>query len=87
VLEDSEWGMVDITFQSGETLILYTDGVTDACNANGDFYVTERLLALAERQNGKSAQVVHDNLLANIDDFVAGEVQFDDTAVIVLRHK
>jgi sigma-B regulation protein RsbU (phosphoserine phosphatase) len=87
VLEQIEWGVGNFTLQSGETLILYTDGVTDSCNTEGVFYGTERLFALADRQRGKSAQVVLKNLLTSMDDFVGDEVQFDDTAMIVLRHK
>jgi sigma-B regulation protein RsbU (phosphoserine phosphatase) len=87
VLEESQWDTHDIKIEAGETLILYTDGVTDSCNAQGEFYGTARFNSLAVRQKGKSAQAVHDNLLASIDSFVAGEMQFDDTALIVLRHK
>jgi sigma-B regulation protein RsbU (phosphoserine phosphatase) len=87
VLEESQWDTHDITIEMGETLILYTDGVTDSCNVQGEFYGSARLKSLAVRQKGKSAQAVHDNLLKSIDDFVAGEMQFDDTALIILRHK
>ena len=86
VLEESRWDTLDVIIGSGETLILYTDGVTDSCNTQGEFYGTARLNSFAMKQKAKSAQTVHDNLLANIDEFVTGEVQFDDTALIVLRH-
>jgi sigma-B regulation protein RsbU (phosphoserine phosphatase) len=86
VLEESRWDTLDVIIGSGETLILYTDGVTDSCNTQGEFYGTARLNSFAMKQKAKSAQTVHNNLLANIDEFVTGEVQFDDTALIVLRH-
>jgi serine phosphatase RsbU (regulator of sigma subunit) len=87
VLEESQWDTRELLIESGETLILYTDGVTDSCNPQGEFFGTARLNSFAGQQNTKSAQTVHDNLLANIDDFVAGEPQFDDTALIVIRHR
>ncbi len=87
VLEGQKWEQIDTTLQSGETLILYTDGVTDANNASGEFYGVERLHAQAARLKGKSAQALLDSLLASIDDFVAGELHFDDTALIVINHK
>ena len=86
VLEEGQWDSVEVDIKSGESLILYTDGVTDACNADGSFYGAQRLLALVERKKGKSAPALLDALMTDIDRFVAGEMQYDDTALIVAQH-
>ena len=86
VLEEGQLDSVEVDIKSGQSLILYTDGVTDACNTGGIFYGTQRLLALVERKKGKSAPALHDALMADIDRFVAGEMQYDDTALIVAQH-
>ena len=85
VLEEGQWDPIDVDIKSGESLILYTDGVTDSCNASGTFYGAQRLLALIEQNKGKSAPALHDALLADIDRFVAGELQYDDTAIVVAQ--
>jgi sigma-B regulation protein RsbU (phosphoserine phosphatase) len=87
ILEEGQWEEVDVTFQSGETLILYTDGVTDACNSKGQFYGTKNLTTLVGQLKGKSAQAVHDAIFAALDTHVGDEIQFDDTAVIVARRQ
>jgi sigma-B regulation protein RsbU (phosphoserine phosphatase) len=87
ILNEGQWGEVEVTLQAGEKLILYTDGVTDACDAAGKFYGAERLVSLAEAQKGKPAQVLLDALFADIDRFVDGELQFDDTAIIIVQHR
>jgi sigma-B regulation protein RsbU (phosphoserine phosphatase) len=86
VLKEQEWGVSDLILNSGDALILYTDGVTDSCNAEGGFFGVKRLHTLVEKQNKKTAQRIHDALIAGIDEFVDGAMQFDDTAIIVLRH-
>lgn len=87
VLDDGKWDEKDVTFQSGEMLVLYTDGVTDACDMDGQFYGAKRLTALVEGQKGKSAKSVHDAIFADLDSYVNGELQFDDTAVIIAKRK
>lgn len=87
VLDDGKWDEKDVTFQSGEMLVLYTDGVTDACDMEGQFYGAKRLTALVEGQKGKSAKSVHDAIFADLDSYVNGELQFDDTAVIIAKRK
>ncbi len=87
VLEEGRWSAKQIALKDGEALILYTDGVTDSCNAQGEFFGTGRLDALAQKLGGSSAQEIHDKLFTSIERFVDGEVQYDDTAVIVLRNE
>ncbi|TFH36982.1 MAG: response regulator, partial [Anaerolineales bacterium] len=87
VLEEGQWDQVEVALQAGETLILYTDGVTDACNARGELYGVKRLRDLVERKGSESAQALHDALLADIDNFVAGELQYDDTALVIAQRK
>jgi sigma-B regulation protein RsbU (phosphoserine phosphatase) len=86
VIANGQWEMHEVSIHNDETLILYTDGVTDACNTEGEFYGYTRLNSLATQLQGKSAQVIHDKLLQSIDKFVDNEPQFDDTALIVLHH-
>ncbi len=87
VFEKGSWESRKLVLNQGESLLLYTDGVTDACNADGDFFGMERLVALLEKLGKKPAEAIQDSLLASIDKFVAGEPQYDDTALIVLQHE
>jgi sigma-B regulation protein RsbU (phosphoserine phosphatase) len=86
VIANGQWEMREVSINNDETLILYTDGITDACNTAGEFYGYARLNSLATQLQGKSAQVIHDKLLQSIDKFVDNEPQFDDTALIVIHH-
>jgi sigma-B regulation protein RsbU (phosphoserine phosphatase) len=87
IIEDSRWESVEVTLQPGDTLVLYTDGVTDAQEHSGGFYGAERLHRVAESHVGESAQAIHDAILTDIDSFVADTPQFDDTALIVVSRQ
>ncbi len=68
----------------GEDLVVYTDGVTEARNAEGLFGET-RLLQLLEARRGEDPQVIADALVGAAIEF-GGELR-DDLVVLVLRRK
>ena len=74
-----------ITLEPGDTLALYTDGVTEAFNANEECYGDERLLASLEASAGQKASAVSAALLQNVRAFADGTPQSDDIAALVLR--
>ncbi len=69
-----------------DTLLVYTDGVTDAQNKAGVSFSKERLLNLAE-----NSFVTAEDLIAKIktrvNEHIADENQFDDITVMALRRK
>jgi serine phosphatase RsbU (regulator of sigma subunit) len=98
VLEDVVWERKTVQIAPGDVLVLYTDGVTDAQNAQQAFFGEERLLevvranvgALASKNlstgQGPSARDVKEALTTEIHRFVGDAPQFDDiTLMIVVR--
>ncbi len=72
----------------GDTLLLYTDGVTEALNEAGELYAEARLEATLNRQGGG---VPVDSLLAAVRDdlraFAGAAEQSDDITVLALRYQ
>jgi len=74
-----------IEFQSGDVLILYTDGVTEAMNTDKtEEYEEERLIACLNKNIGKSSQEIIDAVITDITEFSNG-IQYDDITLLVLR--
>ena len=72
----------------GDTLLLYTDGVTEAFAANGEAYGDNRLhdwLAMATREEDAASRV--DSLVRSVADFVNGAEASDDLTCLVLCRK
>lgn len=69
----------------GSTLLLYTDGVTDACDPQGMFLGLEWLYAYLRACVGTPAQVICDQLLHALTLFQDGAPQHDDVTLVALR--
>ncbi|MGB5933599.1 MAG: SpoIIE family protein phosphatase [Anaerolineae bacterium] len=86
VVEDVTWKQEAVQLAPGDVLVLYTDGVTEAQNAQEAFFGEERLLEIAQANRGRSAQDIQDALIADVHEFVGDASQFDDiTLMVVIR--
>src|ERR1051325_199118 len=74
-----------LTVAPGDTLFVYTDGLTDRCNTNGVFYSIDRVASLLERSADADLSTVYDQIYADISDFATTEEFRDDIAFVVSR--
>jgi sigma-B regulation protein RsbU (phosphoserine phosphatase) len=68
----------------GETLLAYTDGVTDAIGADGERFGPSRLAAALLDARGQPVTGIVETLVAELQKFQVG-AHFDDTALLALR--
>lgn len=69
----------------GATLILYSDGLTEAFRGEQEFFGEERLLALLPKLAGVSAEAAGKRIVQEVDAFLSGERPEDDLSLAVLR--
>ncbi len=81
----SPYGVRSVQLEPGESLILFTDGLTEARNKSGEEYGTARLKALLGRQRGAPAQVTIGACVSDLMSFLAGASRTDDLAVMAVR--
>ena len=83
--EDTLWGKASVQMEPGDVLVLYTDGIPDAQNEEGEFYREERLLEVA-RSNAdcSSAHELQTTIIEAVQEFIGDAPQFDDITLIVL---
>lgn len=75
----------DLELRSGDALVCYTDGVSEAFSPEGECYGNERLLAEAGAFAGQSASAITAGLLACVRRFAGSAPQSDDIAILTLR--
>lgn len=75
-----------IQLEPGDMLYLYTDGVTEATNADNNLYGENRLLAILEHHTNGDVHTVCENVKADVDAFVGEAPQFDDITMLSLRY-
>ena len=74
-----------LTLAPGDTLVLYTDGVTEAVNTAGEEFGEARLAEALRRGAAQPAGQLRDELVAAVDAFAGGAAQHDDITLVVLR--
>ncbi|MDB5425856.1 MAG: hypothetical protein JWQ29_3272 [Phenylobacterium sp.] len=69
----------------GETLVVYTDGVTEAQDPAGELFEREGAMSELARSVGRPLPEVVDSLVAAVRAFEAGDEPSDDLTVLALR--
>lgn len=81
----SRYAEDQVQLEPGDILVLYSDGLTEARNEEGEFFGDARLKRLIPRLRALSASTAGARLLAEIDDFVGDAIPSDDLSVIILK--
>ena len=76
-----------LQLEHGDTLVMFTDGVTEAMNPENKEFGTERLDNILANTSGKDCQQIIEAVKAGIRDFVDGAEQSDDITMMVLKRK
>ena len=77
----------EYTFQPGDVIFLYTDGVTEATNAANELFGDDRLLTALNAATDETPQGLCDAVRAAVDGFVDGAPQFDDITMLAFTFK
>jgi sigma-B regulation protein RsbU (phosphoserine phosphatase) len=85
VMPDAEYEIETVQLKNGDVLLLYTDGLIDAPNFEGQFWGRERMLKLAVEFSEDPADRLIKNILGNRRRFVGLASQCDDTSMIVVK--
>jgi serine phosphatase RsbU (regulator of sigma subunit) len=79
-----EWPEVTFEMLPGETLVAFTDGVTDTVGINDERFGLERLKEILTQVQNESPMAIRERLVAALEDFQVG-AQADDTAIVIMR--
>ena len=85
--ENISYSNAQTKLEAGDTAILYSDGVTEARNPEGDEYGNEKLLNLFRGQPPASPEEASKTLLDAIDKHAQGAPQHDDITSLALRRQ
>ncbi len=85
MFEGMQWKRNSVDFASGDVLVMYTDGVTEAQNSLEDEFGEQRLIDIVTNgmENGRSAVQIEKEILSAIEDFVGNAPQFDDITLLM----
>ncbi|AWK87207.1 SpoIIE family protein phosphatase [Azospirillum thermophilum] len=84
-MPDMPYAERSLRLESGDMVVLFTDGVTEAFNDAEVMYGDGRLAAVVGAQAAASARDGLDGILSDVARFTAGAPQSDDITCLVLR--
>jgi sigma-B regulation protein RsbU (phosphoserine phosphatase) len=84
MLPDRKFGVKESRLDRGQTLLAFTDGVTEAKSPSGAFYGEERLLALLA-ETTPSADALLERIERTVQEHTAGAERSDDITMLALR--
>jgi sigma-B regulation protein RsbU (phosphoserine phosphatase) len=84
VMEDAVYSTQVTIMKPGDSLILYTDGVTEAMDHENKLYSNDRLIRTLQTEKSDCAQEIVENILLSVREFVGTVAQSDDITVLSL---
>ena len=85
--EDCHYEQEAIALQTGDILIAYTDGLSEAFNAAGEEFGEARLREIAGASAHLSAQELTDRIVNRVHEWSGDTPQYDDLTLVVMKVK
>jgi len=85
VKPDFEYSQTKIHLDHGDTLVFYTDGITEALNPNVEEFGEQQLINIIVNYLYRSAEELRNHIYEEMIRFTQGESQYDDLTLIVLQ--
>ena len=84
---EAEYQSARINLDSGDFLVIYTDGVSEACNLQNELFEEARLREIVEKFAGENVQELADSIREGMKGFTQGAPQSDDVTILVIQYK
>ena len=75
----------ELAVSAGDTVLLYTDGVTESVNDKGEMFGLSRLQNFVSEYEALSAEEIRTSLLEVLKNFANGAAQADDITILVMK--
>ena len=84
-LDDFQFSEEALQLEHGDTLLLYTDGVTEAINVNNEEFGEKRLEDTLKEVTQQSCQQIINAVKTNVSDFAGEAEQSDDITMLAIK--
>ncbi len=84
IVEDCDYQETIVSLKTGDTVVLYTDGIVEAMNELGEMYGFDRFIDMINANRELDADEFLRTLMADVTDFVGDAEQHDDLTIVVV---
>ena len=87
LFQDEKYENSTVQLKTGDTIFMYTDGVTEVINDNKEFFGVDRLESVLEQFTTASSANIVEEVYQSVKDFSGDAEQFDDLTILSLTVK
>jgi phosphoserine phosphatase RsbU/P len=87
LLEDANFQVETAQLKPGDKLVIYSDGVTEAANPQGEFFGKKRLREIVVAHAAAGCAALRDAVLDAVTGFIATARQADDITLLVIEYR
>jgi len=85
ILDDSNYEDTQLALETGDKVILYTDGIVEAMNEQEEIYGFDRLLDVVKNSQTMTAETLLEEIKRQVNEFAGDTPQHDDITIIVVQ--
>ena len=86
LIEEGEYKSSIVQLEPGDTLVLFSDGITEAMDPEENLFGTARLKETLERRTFETVDEVQSSVLQAVSEFARGARQADDLTLLIVRY-
>ncbi len=86
LLEFASFAQATVPLVPGDTVVVFSDGVSEALNSAEEEFGDDRLLAAVQAADASNAQAIVTDVFEAVRQFTAGTAQGDDITAMVIRY-
>jgi len=87
LMPDAQFRATTTKLEDGDTLVLFTDGVTEAANLDLELFGVDRLRDSLAGQEDASLEQLQKAVLQSVENFTRGASQSDDITLLLVRYR
>src|SRR6202047_1661247 len=87
LVQEAEYVTAHVKLEPGDTLILFSDGVTEAMDPGEDLYGVPRLREVLTGQSDCALDKLQKSILESVENFAKGAHQADDLTLLIVRYR
>jgi sigma-B regulation protein RsbU (phosphoserine phosphatase) len=85
LMPEATYTASEAALEPGDTLVLYTDGITEAANPADEMFERERLVEVCLEHRAEPPETLASSIHAAVDAFVQGRPYHDDRTLVIVR--
>lgn len=86
LMEDIDYPDVEFQLEQQSSMIMYTDGISEAHDRDNKQYGENRLIELIEKLDGSNTEELGRQIIQNVENFAGETEQFDDITLFIIRY-